>query len=126
VVRAFSYFLHLVNIAEDRHQKRKRRAWLREGLPPREGSLVRALAQLEAAGVTAAALHAWIDGALVSPVLTAHPTEVKRKSTLDASAKSRGCSSGAIASSCCRTNRRNSRRNSTPGSSPYGKRRCCA
>ena len=83
VVRAFSYFLHLVNIAEDRHQKRKRRAWLREGLPPREGSLERALAQLEAAGVTAAALHAWIDGALVSPVLTAHPTEVKRKSTLD-------------------------------------------
>jgi len=35
VVRAFSYFSHLLNIAEDRHQKRKRRAWLREGLPPR-------------------------------------------------------------------------------------------
>ncbi|HUX27036.1 MAG TPA: phosphoenolpyruvate carboxylase [Burkholderiales bacterium] len=83
VVRAFSYFLHLLNIAEDRHQKRKRRAWLRDGLPPREGSLARALAQLEAAGVGAAALQTWIDGALVSPVLTAHPTEVKRKSTLD-------------------------------------------
>ena len=83
VVRAFSYFLHLQNIAEDRHQKRKRRAGLREGRPPREGSLARVLAQLNAAGVGAAALQAWIDGALVSPVLTAHPTEVKRKSTLD-------------------------------------------
>ncbi len=83
VVRAFSYFLHLLNIAEDRHQKRKRRARERQGLPPREGSLERVLAQLEAAGVSDAALAAWIDGALVSPVLTAHPTEVKRKSTLD-------------------------------------------
>ncbi|MBE0627073.1 MAG: phosphoenolpyruvate carboxylase, partial [Burkholderiales bacterium] len=83
VVRAFSYFLHLLNIAEDRHQKRKRRNWLRAGLPPREGSLARVLAQLDAAGVGAAALQTWLDGALVSPVLTAHPTEVKRKSTLD-------------------------------------------
>ena len=83
VVRAFSYFLHLLNIAEDRQQKRKRRAWLREGLPPREGSLARVLAQLKAAGVGAPALEVWFEGALVSPVLTAHPTEVKRKSTLD-------------------------------------------
>jgi phosphoenolpyruvate carboxylase len=83
VVRAFSYFSHLLNIAEDRHQKRKRRAWLREGLPPREGSLTRALAQLKAAGVGTDKLKTWLEGAFVSPVLTAHPTEVKRKSTLD-------------------------------------------
>jgi len=83
VVRAFSYFLHLLNIAEDRHQKRKRRARLRERLPPREGSLERVLVQLKAAGVDNAALQSWCEGALVSPVLTAHPTEVKRKSTLD-------------------------------------------
>ena len=83
VVRAFSYFLHLQNIAEDRHQKRRRRAWLSAGQPPREGSLARTLAQLRSAGVGGAALAAWFKGALVSPVLTAHPTEVKRKSTLD-------------------------------------------
>ncbi len=83
VVRAFSYFSHLLNLAEDRHQKRKRRAWLRDGLPPREGSLARALQELKAAGVGSDKLDAWFDGALVSPVLTAHPTEVKRKSTLD-------------------------------------------
>ena len=83
VVRAFSYFSHLLNIAEDRQQKRKRRAWLREGAPPRAGSLERALIELKAAGVGADKLEAWFAGALVSPVLTAHPTEVKRKSTLD-------------------------------------------
>ncbi len=83
VVRAFSYFSHLLNIAEDRHQKRKRRAWLREGLPPRAGSLARALLELKAAGVGTDKLRAWFGGAFVSPVLTAHPTEVKRKSTLD-------------------------------------------
>jgi phosphoenolpyruvate carboxylase len=83
VVRAFSYFLHLLNIAEDRQQKRSRRAQQQQGLPPREGSLARALAQLKAAGVDSAALRAWFEGALVSPVLTAHPTEVQRKSTLD-------------------------------------------
>jgi len=83
VVRAFSYFSHLLNIAEDRHQKRKRRAWLREALPPREGSLARALLKLKAAGIGNGRLSSWFEGAFVSPVLTAHPTEVKRKSTLD-------------------------------------------
>ena len=83
VVRAFSYFLHLLNIADDRQQKRKRRAWLRDGSPPREGSLARALQELDAAGVSRDKVDAWFEGALVSPVLTAHPTEVKRKSTLD-------------------------------------------
>jgi len=83
VVRAFSYFSHLLNIAEDGHQRRKRRAQAREVLPPRAGSLSRALTQLKAAGVGGGMLQAWLEGALVSPVLTAHPTEVKRKSTLD-------------------------------------------
>ena len=83
VVRAFSYFSHLLNIAEDRQQIRKRRAWLRDGSPPREGSLARALQELDAAGVGRDKVDAWFEGALVSPVLTAHPTEVKRKSTLD-------------------------------------------
>jgi phosphoenolpyruvate carboxylase len=83
VVRAFSYFSHLLNIAEDRQQKRKRRAGLRLGLAPREGSLARALLALQAAGVGSDKLDAWFEGALVSPVLTAHPTEVKRKSILD-------------------------------------------
>ena len=84
VVRAFSYFSHLANIAEDVHHIRRRRAYDLAGSPPRPGSLAHALARLRAAGVPSDALQRWVDGASVSPVLTAHPTEVQRKSILDA------------------------------------------
>jgi phosphoenolpyruvate carboxylase len=82
VVRAFSYFLHLANIAEDEHHIRRRRAHDRMRSAPREGSLQHALDRIQAAGVAAAKLRAFFDEALVSPVLTAHPTEVSRKSIL--------------------------------------------
>ncbi|HEX6792874.1 MAG TPA: phosphoenolpyruvate carboxylase [Casimicrobiaceae bacterium] len=84
VVRAFSYFSHLANIAEDVHHIRRRRAHDMVGAPPRAGSIAHALARLRAEHVSAEAFQAWLDGALVSPVLTAHPTEVQRKSILDA------------------------------------------
>jgi phosphoenolpyruvate carboxylase len=84
VVRAFSYFSHLANIAEDVHHTRRRRAHAAAGAPPRPGSLDHAVERLAAAEVPAGAVQAWLDEALVSPVLTAHPTEVQRKSILDA------------------------------------------
>ncbi|WBL65290.1 phosphoenolpyruvate carboxylase [Thauera sp. WB-2] len=84
VVRAFSYFSHLANIAEDQHHIRRSRAHLVAGSAPREGSLPHALQAVFDSGVTdAAGLVAFFDGALVSPVLTAHPTEVQRKSILN-------------------------------------------
>ncbi len=83
VVRAFSYFSHLANIAEDVHQNRRRRAHAIAGSPPQEGSIAHALERLGQGGVGASRLRAWFDEALVSPVLTAHPTEVQRKSILD-------------------------------------------
>lgn len=84
VVRAFSYFSHLANIAEDQHHNRRRRAHLLEGSPPRRGSIPNALEALDNAGVSGAAVRSFLRDALVSPVLTAHPTEVQRKSILDA------------------------------------------
>jgi phosphoenolpyruvate carboxylase len=84
VVRAFSYFSHLANIAEDVHHIRRRRAHDMAEAPPRAGSIAHALVRLRAGHVSADAFQAWLDGALVSPVLTAHPTEVQRKSILDA------------------------------------------
>ncbi len=83
VVRAFSYFSHLANLAEDVHQNRRRRAHVRAGSPPQQGSLQSALVKLAADGVGIPALTDWLAHALVSPVLTAHPTEVQRKSILD-------------------------------------------
>ncbi len=82
VVRAFSYFLQLANIAEDEHHIRRRRAYDLAGSPPREGSLVFALDSLSTANVPSAAVADFFARALVAPVLTAHPTEVQRQSLI--------------------------------------------
>ena len=84
VVRAFSYFSHLANIAEDQHHNRRRRAHLLAGSAPQQGSVAYALARLDDAGVPGSAVRRFFGNALISPVLTAHPTEVQRKSILDA------------------------------------------
>ncbi len=82
VVRAFSYFLHLANLAEDQHHIRRNRDHAIAHSRPREGSLARALERLDEAEVTADMLKSCVETMLVSPVLTAHPTEVQRKSIL--------------------------------------------
>ncbi len=83
VVRAFSYFSHLCNIAEDLHHNRRRMAYSQAGAPPREGSIALALQRLKRANVDAATVRRFFERAIISPVLTAHPTEVQRKSVLD-------------------------------------------
>ncbi len=72
-VRSFMLFSMLANLAEDR-----------QGTAEDEGgTLASALEFLSAQGIEAEAAAALLDGALVVPVLTAHPTEVMRKSMLD-------------------------------------------
>jgi len=83
LVRAFSYFSHLLNIAEDEQQHRRRRAHAAAGSPRRAGSFSYALERAREAGVEAQALLDWFARARVAPVLTAHPTEVQRQSILD-------------------------------------------
>jgi phosphoenolpyruvate carboxylase len=83
VIRAFSYFSHLANIAEDQHHIRRARAHARAGSPPREGSMAFSLQRALSAGTDAVALGKFFASAQVRPVLTAHPTEVQRKSILD-------------------------------------------
>ena len=83
VIRAFTYFSHLANLAEDRHHIRRRAIHERAG-DTQEGSVEVALARLRWAGITPKTIAGMLAGAYVSPVLTAHPTEVQRKSILDA------------------------------------------
>ncbi|HVU49504.1 MAG TPA: phosphoenolpyruvate carboxylase [Polyangia bacterium] len=83
VVRAFSYFHHLANVAEDVHHDRVRRAHEARRAPPGAGSLAFARARLRAANVPPRRIQAFFEQARVEPVLTAHPTEVQRKSILD-------------------------------------------
>jgi phosphoenolpyruvate carboxylase len=83
VIRAFSYFSHLANIAEDRHYIRRRNIHERAG-HHQDGSFPRTFERLHRAGLRPRAIAAALKRAQVSPVLTAHPTEVQRKSILDA------------------------------------------
>ena len=72
-VRSFMLFSMLANLAEDR-----------QGSAAEEGStLASALEFLSAQDIPAGEAAALLDGALIVPVLTAHPTEVMRKSMLD-------------------------------------------
>ncbi|MCP3398151.1 phosphoenolpyruvate carboxylase [Bradyrhizobium sp. CCGB20] len=82
IVRAFSYFSHLANIAEDHNNIRQMRA--RSAAKGGEaGVLAETLAHARDAGIGPDVLRNFFKTALVSPVLTAHPTEVRRKSTMD-------------------------------------------
>ena len=83
VIRAFTYFSHLANLAEDRHHIRRRAVHERAG-DTQEGSIEVALARLRWAGIGAKAVAQTLAHSYLSPVLTAHPTEVQRKSILDA------------------------------------------
>jgi phosphoenolpyruvate carboxylase len=83
VIRAFTYFSHLANLAEDRHHIRRRTVRERAG-DLQEGSLALTLQRLQAAGISNVRVAQTLAHSHVSPVLTAHPTEVQRKSILDA------------------------------------------
>jgi phosphoenolpyruvate carboxylase len=83
VIRAFTYFSHLANLAEDRHHIRRRAIHERAG-HTQEGSIDVALQRLRWAGITPKSISDMLATSYVAPVLTAHPTEVQRKSILDA------------------------------------------
>src|SRR5262245_33309982 len=70
VVRAFSFFSQLANIAEDLHHNRRRRAHQIGGSLPQPGSVAHALARARAAGIAPEAVAAFFDAAAIAPVLT--------------------------------------------------------
>src|SRR5262245_53725887 len=83
IIRAFSYFSQLANIAEDQHHIRRTRAHALAASAPREGTMAHALTRARDAGISRSKLENFFTNATVCPVLTAHPTEVRRKSTID-------------------------------------------
>jgi phosphoenolpyruvate carboxylase len=83
IIRAFGHFSHLANIAEDQHHIRRTRAQAIQGAPPGSGTLAAALARARDASISRARLQAFFDAAFCSPVMTAHPTEIRRRSSID-------------------------------------------
>lgn len=83
LTRAFTLYFGLVNLAEAVERLRVlRERDLRRAPEARAESIDAAIRLLREHGVPAATLRAWLEGALVMPVLTAHPTESRRRTTL--------------------------------------------
>lgn len=83
VIRAFSYFSLLANIAEDVDENRRARRAQRRGDEPGAGTLRHAIYALSAAGIEPDQICRQLLDVTVSPVLTAHPTEVRRRTVLE-------------------------------------------
>ena len=83
ITRAFAQFLNLANIAEQHHRLRRRRAYLRsETQAPQPGSLREVFQRLRNDGVSADRLIQTVSGLGIELVLTAHPTEIARRTLL--------------------------------------------
>ncbi len=80
LARAFAHFLNLANIAEQHHRIRRRREHRRDPLAqPQRGSCEDGFARLIAAGIAPARLHEAVCSLQIELVLTAHPTEISRR-----------------------------------------------
>ena len=83
VIRAFTHFALLANVAEDIHRERRRAVHVQAGEPPQDSSLAATYLKLDSADLDAASVADALTGALVSPVITAHPTETRRRTIFD-------------------------------------------
>lgn len=83
VTKAFATYFELTNLAETNHRKRRRRArQLAQDQPPLTGSFRGTLSRMKSAGISAEAALAALREIKITPVFTAHPTEVARQTVL--------------------------------------------
>src|SRR5271170_3928288 len=87
LTRAFGFYFELINLAETNHRKRRRLSLQLNQNSSSSGSIQRGdlrgtLRRLREAGFTAKQVYALLDRICVSPVFTAHPTEVARRSVM--------------------------------------------
>ncbi|WP_051122166.1 phosphoenolpyruvate carboxylase [Nocardia sp. 348MFTsu5.1] len=83
VIRAFSHFALLANLAEDIHRERRRAIHVRAGDAPQDSSLAATYLKLDSAGLTDEQVGKALADATVVPVITAHPTETRRRTVFE-------------------------------------------
>ncbi len=83
LIRAFSHFLLLANLAEDLQRDRRRAVHQAAGEPPQDSSLAATYRKLDSFPPGGANVADLLTDALVSPVITAHPTETRRRTVFD-------------------------------------------
>lgn len=84
VIRAFTNFALLANLAEDIHRERRRAIHVRAGDPPQHSTLAATYEKLAAADLSDEAVGRALADATVVPVITAHPTETRRRTVSEA------------------------------------------
>jgi phosphoenolpyruvate carboxylase len=83
LARAFAFYFELINLAETNHRKRRRRAaLLNSAADPQRGSLRGTFRRLRVAGFSLGDTLALLARVCITPVFTAHPTEVARRSVM--------------------------------------------
>ncbi|MEO6981940.1 MAG: phosphoenolpyruvate carboxylase [Edaphobacter sp.] len=83
LARAFGFYFELINLAETNHRKRRRlSSQLNPNAAPQRGDLRGTLRRLRESGATAAQAHSLLSRVCITPVFTAHPTEVARRSVM--------------------------------------------
>lgn len=83
LARAFAFYFELINLAETNHRKRRRRAGMLDAeAAPQRGSLRGTLRRLREVGHTRADVMELLRQICITPVFTAHPTEVARRSVM--------------------------------------------
>ncbi|HEY6374555.1 MAG TPA: phosphoenolpyruvate carboxylase, partial [Edaphobacter sp.] len=83
LARAFSFYFELINLAETNHRKRRRRSsQLDQTTPPQRGDLRGTLRRIREAGIDADRAYELLSRICITPVFTAHPTEVARRSVM--------------------------------------------
>ena len=82
MIRAGCHFSQMANLAEALHRIRQARTNARAGVPHGPGTMAFALSRARDAGIDAQRLQGFFASAFVCPVLTAHPTEVRRVSSI--------------------------------------------
>src|ERR1700751_4443113 len=83
VIRAFSHFALLANVAEDIHRERRRAIHVQAGEQPQDSSLAATYLKLDGAQLDSVTVAKALEDALVSPVITEHPTETRRRTVFD-------------------------------------------
>ncbi len=83
VVRAFSTYFQVVNLAERVHRIRRGRAWMRDDVEPQSGSLLDTVRKLKQLGLSSVEARQLFADSRVEPVFTAHPTEATRRIILE-------------------------------------------
>jgi phosphoenolpyruvate carboxylase len=83
LARAFGFYFELINLAETNHRKRRRLSSQLSGdAEVQRGSLRGTLRACKAAGIDAEQAQKYLQQICISPVFTAHPTEVARRSVM--------------------------------------------